>query len=286
LRFTRLLRLARAGRITKVFHAVPELLIMAKCIVSASRTVFVTSFFVVIIVYAFAVFFVLIGDVDDQIQRQGFHNIPQAMNTLISEAVFPDQKSFLDGVLTGGVLYYVLSIFYFVMVNLTVLNMLIGVLCDQIKKVSEVENYALAVREVHDVLNEAFNSACVPSLDECRDDMTKEDLACFKEHLMCNTDIVLKLHGAGVDIIKFFDFLDNFVERNGEGSSRESFFKQIYDLLDGDSEAERQAVVHDLHHRRLRSSKPSLRTNPSRVLTPRQSSRRTLSDSPEPLRDH
>merc|ERR1719414_2107852 len=57
LRMARLMRLSRMARMARLFRAMPELLIMVKGMVSATRSVFFTLCLLAILLYIFAIAF-------------------------------------------------------------------------------------------------------------------------------------------------------------------------------------------------------------------------------------
>merc|ERR1719414_1305886 len=82
LRMARLMRLSRMARMARLFRAMPEILILVKGMVSATRSVFFTLCLLAILLYVFAIAFVQVlrgtpaGD-------KYFRKVGVAMHTLL-----------------------------------------------------------------------------------------------------------------------------------------------------------------------------------------------------------
>jgi len=131
----RVFRIARVARLGSLFKAMPELLTMVRGMVAATRSVFSMFLVLVIIIYMYAVFFtqMLAGTETGQ---GCFDNVPQAMNCLLLDGVFADQASFVTKLLDASLGYYVLVLTYLFLVTLTVMNLLIGVVCEVVETVA------------------------------------------------------------------------------------------------------------------------------------------------------
>lgn len=87
LRVVRLVKLLRLTRMSKLLRAAPELVIIMKGLVYASRSVCVFFLLWVMIVYVFAILFKQITD-GQVVGITYFHSVPAAMNTLLLNGVF------------------------------------------------------------------------------------------------------------------------------------------------------------------------------------------------------
>merc|ERR1719181_1831707 len=62
--------------------------------------------------------------------------------------VFAEQKEAIDHMLDGNLLYYALMLVYLMVSSYTVLNMLIGVICEVISEVARHEKEELTLQEL------------------------------------------------------------------------------------------------------------------------------------------
>lgn len=138
LRIFRLLRLTRVARLARITRQIPELAILVKGLIMALRSVFSTLCLLLLIVYVFAVLFTQLLK-GTNVGKGCFENVPQSMNCLLLDGVFADQADFINKLLKYGLLYYFLILVYLVLGSLTVLNMLIGVICEVLSVTAQAE---------------------------------------------------------------------------------------------------------------------------------------------------
>lgn len=142
LRVARILKIVRLGRLARIIRQFPELVAMCKAIFVAVRSVFFTFLLLTMLLYAFAIIFVSQIRSNDAIANQikDFKTISASMWLLSIEGVMLDgPKDTLnilvqhDYFLTGVfLLFIILSAF-------TIVNMLIGIICNVVQNVSELE---------------------------------------------------------------------------------------------------------------------------------------------------
>merc|ERR1711879_900472 len=86
-----------------------------------------------------------------------FDTVPSSMVCLLHEGVFTEQSEFLDKLLSADWVYYACMLVYLLLASLTVLNMLIGVLCEVVSVVAQVEREDMLVKDlnhkIHDIMN-------------------------------------------------------------------------------------------------------------------------------------
>merc|ERR1719353_2853563 len=118
----RLLRLLRLTRMVRLMRAGPELVTLIKGMAKAGRSVGSTLLLLIIVLYVFGIIFAgMLGNVPPEecpACRQMFGDITKSMFTL-----------FLAGMLLAFLIYVLMSSF-------TILNMLIGVLCEVVSAVA------------------------------------------------------------------------------------------------------------------------------------------------------
>eukprot|EP00928_Gymnodinium_smaydae_P024560 TRINITY_DN19838_c1_g2_i1.p1 TRINITY_DN19838_c1_g2~~TRINITY_DN19838_c1_g2_i1.p1 ORF type:complete len:842 (-),score=100.48 TRINITY_DN19838_c1_g2_i1:95-2563(-) len=152
LRLIRLLRLTRMARMAKLLRALPELMIMIKGMVAAMRSVFFTLCLLVISIYVFAI---AVTQLSEGTESGGsyFSSVLHSMYTLLIRATLLDSigKLLSDVSEDSAFVAAVIIVFVFV-AAFTVMNMLIGVLCEVVSAVAVVEREEMAVNNVNDKL--------------------------------------------------------------------------------------------------------------------------------------
>mmetsp|Transcript_37084 Transcript_37084/g.102061 ORF Transcript_37084/g.102061 Transcript_37084/m.102061 type:complete len:663 (+) Transcript_37084:86-2074(+) len=137
-RLLRLLRLSRMARIVRLLRAVPELMVMMKAIGIALRSVGVTFVLLFIIIYFFSIALSTLLE-DTPVGEAKFGSVPEAMNTLFVDGILPDHSSLMQD--TGDVhwVFFVVVTFYLLLASVTLLNMLVGILCEVVSVVASEE---------------------------------------------------------------------------------------------------------------------------------------------------
>eukprot|EP00929_Paragymnodinium_shiwhaense_P073585 TRINITY_DN3755_c0_g1_i2.p1 TRINITY_DN3755_c0_g1~~TRINITY_DN3755_c0_g1_i2.p1 ORF type:complete len:644 (-),score=210.37 TRINITY_DN3755_c0_g1_i2:211-2061(-) len=147
LKLLKLLRLSRMARMARLLRSMPELLIMIKGMVAAIRSVFFTLLLLVLLIYIFGVFFrqmtrgLKVGD-------DHFFSIARSMHTLLLHGIFLDDLSgFVSSLEDEKNAYHLLFAYYLFILfgSLTVMNMLIGVLCEVVAAVAATEHEELTI---------------------------------------------------------------------------------------------------------------------------------------------
>ena len=163
LRMARLLRLSRMARMARLLRAMPELLILIKGMVAAVRSVFFTLALLTLMLYIYAIAFRQLT-AETEIGFKHFDSVPAAMHTLLLDGAFMDSLGERARQLQDVSLLYLFLFYMFVlMASLTVMNMLIGVLCEVISAVASTEKERLNVAFVKEKLQEIMTQT---GLDE------------------------------------------------------------------------------------------------------------------------
>merc|ERR1719215_2213257 len=108
------------------------------------RSVFSTLILMVAIIYVFSIILVQLL-VETPAAPGCFENVPQAVNCLFLNSALSDQSAVLDKVLDQDLLTYLLALFYFIIGCLTLMNMLIGALCEVVSVAAREQSEALKV---------------------------------------------------------------------------------------------------------------------------------------------
>ncbi|CAE8604197.1 unnamed protein product, partial [Polarella glacialis] len=156
-RLLRLLRLSRMARMARLLQSIPELLILIKGMVAAIRSVLFTLLLLMIVLYVFGIAFVsMLADAPSR--DIGFHTVPEAMHTLLLRGTLMDGIGEVVYELGADSIAYVVVFYIFVLVSaLTVMNMLIGVLCEVISAVAVAEREEITVAHVCRKLRETLD---------------------------------------------------------------------------------------------------------------------------------
>mmetsp|Transcript_54031 Transcript_54031/g.126173 ORF Transcript_54031/g.126173 Transcript_54031/m.126173 type:complete len:808 (-) Transcript_54031:80-2503(-) len=158
LSFLRTLRLARMARLTSLLRAFPEAMMLLKGIYAALRGVVTTMCLLLVLLFVFGLIFKSQAVDNAYMIDEYFGSIGQSMLSLFLYATLLDGPAQVYheiaqemGIIMGGLflLFILLSAF-------TVLNMLIGILCEVINKVSEAEKEEANIRYLKRHLMDIF----------------------------------------------------------------------------------------------------------------------------------
>mmetsp|Transcript_137201 Transcript_137201/g.273817 ORF Transcript_137201/g.273817 Transcript_137201/m.273817 type:complete len:744 (-) Transcript_137201:47-2278(-) len=205
LRMARLLRLTRMARMARLLRAMPELLILIKGMVAAMRSVVFTLGLLFVMLYIFGIAFVQLCD--DTPCEQMFPDVINTMHTLLVNAALMDSLSLLIEPLQEQSIALLLVLYVFILLAaLTVMNMLIGVICEVVSAVAATEREQLSLGFVKEKINELMTQS---GADENNDQMiSKEEF----DKLLQNQKAVAILQDVGVDVVGLVDFKDIIFE--------------------------------------------------------------------------
>mmetsp|Transcript_57371 Transcript_57371/g.167962 ORF Transcript_57371/g.167962 Transcript_57371/m.167962 type:complete len:580 (-) Transcript_57371:75-1814(-) len=198
-RVMRLFRMARVARLARLLRDMPELMILVKGMVSAMRAVFSTLCLLVLIIYIFAIVFT--QTLSGTKAAEGcFENVLQSMNCLLLNGIFADQADIINNLLSVHWTYYLLILVYMVIGSLTVLNMLIGVMCEVVGMVSAAEKDALRAQNLKDTIGKALKG------------VDADDDHCISHHefraLLHMPEAMFALQEVNIDVIQLVDFAE------------------------------------------------------------------------------
>jgi hypothetical protein len=201
LRLVRLVKLAKMARMARLLKKFPELTILIKGMHIAARSVLSTCVLLVLIVYVFALAFRQLS-FESEWGEEYFSSVPHGMMTLVVSAAFPDAADMINDVTAESFILGLFLVFYFILSSLMLLNMLIGVLCEVIGVVSEVEKEQMKVHFVKTQLSVALAESSL-HIDK-HSVISKSD---FIELLM-NPAAAKAIRSAGADPVGLVDFCD------------------------------------------------------------------------------
>jgi len=195
----RLLRLLRLTRIGKLMSYVPELMILLKGMVEGMRSVGLTMFLLALIIYVVAVAMTQLAD-GTQIGLDYFETVPASMYTLLIHGMVPDIAGVMEDMKKEWYigLFFVLFVFFS---TFTVLNMLIGILCQVVQTVKSVEKEQMDVEWFRSTLHQVI----VTEIDANNDGMvSKTEFLLMVE----KPKAAEALTAMGLDIVALVDYAD------------------------------------------------------------------------------
>merc|ERR1719424_2105593 len=172
----RLFRLARLSRLVRMLRSLPELMIMIKGMMTATTSVGYTLGLLILVTYIFSIAICNVAPasgetfpdsiwLEEDIRVTWFSSVPESMHNLIIFACFADElASFAIPVKEQSTAVFLLMWVYIALAGLTIMNMLIGVLCEVISGVAMEEKESMVVDKVHERL-----TAVVAGLDSNSD---------------------------------------------------------------------------------------------------------------------
>lgn len=210
LRLVRLLRLTRLARMVRLLRAMPELMILVKGVSVATRSVFFTLCLLTIVVYVFAIAFTQLTE-DTVLEDKYFKTIPKSMSTLLLQGTLPDLAELVEDVGEVNGIYAVLMLIFILVSTLTVMNMLVGVLCEVVSVVSAVEKEQMNLQFVKMKILELLKETGVFH-DKVTAGAVEEDVLISKtefEQLLLMPEGARIIQEVGVDVVDLVDFSDH-----------------------------------------------------------------------------
>lgn len=146
-RLFRVFRLLRVSRLTRLLKAVPELLILVKSLGSGLRCMLVALSMLMILIYMFAIVFAeSLAGTDEG--GGLFETVPQGMNLMLVQVLCGFDADVFATMLNAGPMYYILWLSYVFMASLSLMNILIGILCEVVANTAESEKEDELKREI------------------------------------------------------------------------------------------------------------------------------------------
>jgi len=217
LKLVRLCRLTRMARMAKLLRAIPELIILIKGIVVASRSVCFTLVLLMLLIYFFAIVFRQLAD-DTDVGAEYFKSVPDAMISLLLDGVLPDQSSVVRACADQHPFFGIIILLFILLASLTVMNMLVGVLCEVVSVVSSVEKEQLTVNYVKQRLYTMF--------EEWDEDGSMTISKAEFQRMLVIPEAAKIIHEIGVDVVGLVDFAD-FIFKEGADLSFADFMELV-----------------------------------------------------------
>lgn len=236
-RLVRLLRLTRMARMAKLLVAMPELTILIKGMVVACRSVFFTLVLLVLILYVFGIAFKQLME-DTPAGEMYFRTVPSAMNTLLVHGTLLEGvSSVLEMVRQESFFLLALFLLFILLASLTVMNMLIGILCEVVSVVSAVEKENCLLNFVKNRMQQMLTDS---GLDADGDGMINKDEF---EKLLDIPEAARALSEVGVDVVGLVDFADFIFGMEGDVELTFADFMEVVLQLRGNNNATVKDIV-------------------------------------------
>eukprot|EP00439_Symbiodinium_sp_Y106_P019616 s2665_g2.t1 len=204
LRIARLLRLTRLLRMARLLRYMPELFILVKAIVAAMRSVVFTLALLMLLLYAFSIAFTqsLKGTACGRIY---FNNVLLSMQSFFIFGTLLDEVWDLVSAMVAEKLWLALAGLYLFIIfsSITIMNMLIGVMCEVMTAVAAAEKESLQVSWVKDTLRRVIGGSDVF--------VDQEEFY----QILRDQEVAMALNEVGVDIVSLIDFADLIFEERG-----------------------------------------------------------------------
>mmetsp|Transcript_17458 Transcript_17458/g.30330 ORF Transcript_17458/g.30330 Transcript_17458/m.30330 type:complete len:386 (+) Transcript_17458:534-1691(+) len=152
LRILRLLRILRTARIARIVRYMPELLILIKGLLVASKSVFFALVLFLLVTYVFSI--ALLSLSEETELQEFFPSMSTAMLRLVVSAAMPDQEAFFYSVAVESWVMGTLVMVFILLGSLILLNMLVGILVEAVQTVAAMEHEQIHVDFAEHVLHE------------------------------------------------------------------------------------------------------------------------------------
>jgi len=229
-RMLRLLRVSRVARMARLLRCMPEIIILIKGMVAAMRSVFFTLVLLVALLYIFGILFKQLS-IGTNTGDTYFSTVPRSMNQLIVHGIFFDDfgnlvGSIVDEDQTATAVFLLFFFYLFVLLaTLTVMNTLIGVLCEVVSAVAETEHEELAISYVKDNLWTFVKD--LAEEDDTDVTITKKDFL----GIVQDRNVVRMLKVVEVDLFAIIDIVDAIFVAEGSDEERTLTFPEFIEVL-------------------------------------------------------
>lgn len=220
LRLAKMFRLFRMLRITRLMRSMPEFFILIKALSVSSRATVFTLGFLLIVLYVYAIAFTqLLADTD--VGAAYFSHTAHAIQSLFLHVTMGDELSELASEI-GKVSGFCLFLLYTVILigAITLMNILIGVLCEAISNVADAERMSMQVQMVRETLRNIVAS------DGDDDENRLIDKGEFVK-ILHSRAAVCALEEIGIDVVGLVDAAEAIFEDRGEDPDKHNFNRAL-----------------------------------------------------------
>lgn len=221
MKLMRLLRLARMARMARVIRLIPELMILVKGMFVAMRSVVLTLGLLLLIVYFFSLTLRQQTRGFD-IGEKYFKSVPYGVLVLLLRGTMPDLADWVFEVQNEDTVSGVILGVFILFATLTVMNMLIGVLCEVVNVVSCVEKEQLLVNYMQGEIQGLWER----EIGDINTSLSKPEFQRF----VCVSEAAVALHGVGVDPLGLAENIDFVFDHENSELSFADFVELVLEL--------------------------------------------------------
>jgi len=242
----RLFRLLRLTRLVRMMRSLPELMIMIKGMLTAAASVSYTMGLLMIVTYIFAIALAQLS-IGNSFREQYFQGVALSMYTLLIYGTLLDSLAgFTDAVREESTICLIVVTIFAIISALTLMNMLIGVLCEIVSAIASTEKETLLTDKVHET--------CCKVIEDIDSPICAQKLVSFEEMkiLFQNKDAQGALQAASINIHDLVDVSEDLILRDGNDDGQVTFDEFMNMVLD--CRASKQASLKDVMVLRRRIS--------------------------------
>lgn len=222
LRILRLVRLTRMARMAHILRSTPELMILIKGLVTATRSVSFTLILLVALLYVFAIAFTVLTE-QTPVGYAYFSTVAASMYALLLHGTLMDDLGAPLRKLAQE--HYILGALYLLFVlfaTVCITNMLIGVLCEVVTTVASIERETLMVNFVKEKM-----TGLLQQLDQDGNGtISKSEFGAVLD----NREIVRALDEIGVEVEDLADLTD-VIFSGDEEDDRDLTFGEFMEMI-------------------------------------------------------
>lgn len=142
-----ILRVFRVFRLLRALRALPELMVLVSGMLTAMRSVLATVLLLALTIYLFGILFTQLL-AESALAQGRFDKVPNSMHFLLVQLLSGADADFMGEIRTEGPLNYFLWLLFLFLGQLTIMNMLIGVVCNAIDDTKEEIHESQFCKEV------------------------------------------------------------------------------------------------------------------------------------------
>jgi len=222
-RLLRLMRLTRMPRIIRILRFMPEVMVLLRGLIAASRSVLCTFMLLIILIYVCAIALVQLRGAEElNMTENYFNDVPSTVIMLLIVTVLPDLQEMVYTIGENSLLLAVAMVVVVMTGALVVLNMLVGVLVDIVGEVTATEKTTMQAEHVRSKIIDLV----VKTLDQNADG---EINAAEFAGLVTNGPLARAIRDVDVDVVSLVE-LSDFIYKDCEAITPDRFVDLVLDL--------------------------------------------------------
>jgi len=204
-------------------RALPDLMILLKGLLAAVRSVFFTFCLLLLVIYIFAIAIKQLSD-ETYMGSKYFNGVPKSMYTLfVRGALLDDIAVLVEEVFDESPIVAGLLMMFILAASVTIMNMLVGVLCQVVTTVAAVEKEEMTVG-----IFESKLRAVAERLDQNHDGNISMEEFCLILH---DPAAAKALQAVGVDPVGLIDYADCIFETEDGSANKDLSFGQFIEVV-------------------------------------------------------